>query len=212
MKATLTHLTAFLVGVIALPILLLVITQFDPNLVRPVARAIIPLFIKVLTAQPTTESNASHNLKIAKTELDRFYSLGPAAKYEFNQENIVDAKKYATELAALTPKYAKNWNYGNAVQDSNLVLGRIAIRDGNLDAAKVFLAEEAKSQGSPQMDSFGPNVSLAKDLLEKGEREAVINYFTACKTFWKGHDGKLDDWIASAKAGNIPDFGANLIY
>ncbi len=62
------------------------------------------------------------------------------------------------------------------------------------------------------MDSFGPNVSLAKDLLAKGETDAVVNYFTACKVFWKMEDGKLDDWIASARAGNTSDFGANLAY
>jgi len=32
---------------------------------------------------------------------------------------------------------------------------------------------------------FGPNVSLAKDLIEKGERDTVVEYFEACRKFWK---------------------------
>jgi len=31
------------------------------------------------------------------------------------------------ELERLAPKYRKDWNYGNAVQDFNLVLGRLAL-------------------------------------------------------------------------------------
>ncbi|MEI6277995.1 MAG: hypothetical protein WCQ16_01270 [Verrucomicrobiae bacterium] len=204
MKTILTHIAAFIAGVITLPVVLFITVKAAPDA--------IPHLAKVLISRTTSRAHGSAALKTAKTEEERFYFLGAAAKEEFNKGNIGDAKKYATELSTLTPKYTKNWNYGNAIQDSNLVLGRIAIRDGNIEAAKVYLSEEAKSPGSPQMDSFGPNVSLAKDLLEKGETEVVVSYFTACKIFWKMQNGKLDDWIASAKAGNIPDFGANLVY
>jgi hypothetical protein len=62
------------------------------------------------------------------------------------------------------------------------------------------------------MNSFGPNMSLAKDLLEKGEREVVLEYFELCRKFWKLHTGRLDDWSRDVKAGRIPDFGANLVY
>jgi len=201
---TLTHIAAFIAGVIALPVVLLITVKVAPDA--------IPNLAKALISRTASKAHGTAALMTAKTEEERFYYLGAAAKEEFNKGHISDAKNYATELATLAPKYTKNWNYGNAIQDANLVLGRIAVRDGNIEAAKSYLSEEAKSPGSPQMDSFGPNVSLAKDLLEKKETEAVINYFTACKTFWKMHNGKLDDWIASVKAGNIPDFGANLVY
>ncbi len=50
---------------------------------------------------------------------------------------------------------------------------------------KKYLIAAGKSPGSPQMDSFGPNMTLAKDLLEKGERDAVLEYFMRCRKFWK---------------------------
>lgn len=204
MKTLITHLLAFIAGVIALPVLLFITIKASPDA--------IPHLMRTIVSQTSNNKRGSAALIAAKTEEERFYALGSAAKEQFVNGNIPEAKKNAEELAALTPKYKGNWNYGNAIQDSNLVLGRIAVRDGNIEAAKLYLSEEAKSPGSPQMDSFGPSVSLAKDLLEKGETDAVIKYFTACKVFWKMNNGKLDDWTASAKAGNIPDFGANLVY
>jgi hypothetical protein len=114
-------------------------------------------------------------------------------------------------LIALLPKFHGNWNYGNAVQDANLVLGGIAVREERIFDAKRYLIEAGKSPGSPQMDSFGPNMSLAKDLLEKGEREVVVEYLNLCRYFWKMHDGRLDTWIQQAKKGETPDFGAHLV-
>jgi hypothetical protein len=148
----------------------------------------------------------------ATTDEDRFYALDDAAKGSFESGKIEDARKYAAELLTLVPKFKGNWNYGNAVQDGNLVLGRIAVRDGKMDDAKKFLIQAGNSPGSPQMDSFGPNMSLAKDLLQKGERDTVLQYFTLCRRFWNMDYGKLNQWTDEVKAGTIPDFGANLVY
>ncbi|MEM8947647.1 MAG: RNA polymerase subunit sigma-24, partial [Planctomycetota bacterium] len=65
---------------------------------------------------------------------------------------------------------------------------------------------------SPQMDSFGPNMTLAKELLEKGEKEVVLEYFELCRTFWDMGHGRLDQWAKDVKAGNTPVFGPNLLY
>src|SRR5207342_3430394 len=106
-----------------------------------------------------------------------------------------EARKAADELLKLLPSFPGDWNYGNAIQDSNLVLGRIAVREGRIDDAKKHLLAAGASPGSPQMDSFGPNMSLAKDLLQKGERDVVLEYFELCRRFWRMHRGQLDQWI-----------------
>ncbi len=155
---------------------------------------------------------AMHDLQNARTPEQRFYALDGAAKRSFETGKIEEARNFATELMALTPKYTNDWNYGNAVQDANLVLGRIAVRDGKIAEAKKFLAASGKSNGSPQMNSFGPNMSLALDLLLAGERDAVLEHFIRCREFWKFHPEKLDGWMQEVMAGKTPDFGANLIY
>jgi tetratricopeptide (TPR) repeat protein len=156
--------------------------------------------------------SATQKLAQAKTDEERFYALNDAAKESFVLGNTEAAGKYASNLLALLPQFPNDWNYGNAVQDGNLVLGRIAVREGRIEEAKRYLRESGKSPGSPQMNSFGPNMSLAKDLLEKGQREVVLEYFELCRKFWKMDQGQLDQWSQQVKAGKIPDFGANLVY
>ena len=204
MKPILTHLLAFILGFIALPVIIFVTFQISPDT--------IPNLIKNAISNNGPRERGVAALQKAKTEEERYYALGDAAKQAFTNGDYADAKTYAVELATLTPKYKGNWNYGNAIQDSNIVLGRLALKEGRVEDAKTHLIEAGKSPGSPQMDSFGPNMSLAKDLLEHGEKEVVVEYFTLCKSFWEMHRGRLDEWIVLVQAGRIPNFGANLVY
>jgi predicted S18 family serine protease len=157
---------------------------------------------------------AIHALQQAKNEKERFYALDDAAKESLNIGKKDEAKAYADELATLMDKYKDDANYGNAVQDVNIVLGRLALAEGRLDEAKADLLKAGKSPGSWTMNSFGPNMSLAKELLEKGERDVVLEYFDLCRRFWSMNmnDGKLDQWSQDVKAGKMPSFGANLEY
>jgi hypothetical protein len=96
------------------------------------------------------------------------------------------------------------------VHHGNLILGRIALRDGDMEKAKEHLLAAGQTPGSPQLNSFGPNMALARELLEKGEKQAVLEYFERCGSFWKR--AELESWARDVKAGEIPDFGANLDY
>jgi hypothetical protein len=156
--------------------------------------------------------SASEKLAKAKTDQERFYALNDAAKQSFVVGKTEDARSYASNLLALLPQFPNDWNYGNAVQDANLVLGRIAVREGRMEDAKRHLLEAGNTSGSPQMNSFGPNMSLAKDLVEKGERDVVLEYFELCRKFWRMDRGRLDQWSQDVKGGKTPDFGANLVY
>jgi len=156
--------------------------------------------------------SASEKLAKAKTDQERFYALNDAAKQSFVLGKTEAAGRYASNLLALLPQFPNDWNYGNAVQDANLVLGRIAVQEGRMEDAKRHLLEAGKSPGSPVMNSFGPNMSLAKDLIEKGERAVVLEYFELCRKFWQMDNGRLEQWSRDMKAGKTPDFGATLVY
>jgi hypothetical protein len=157
-------------------------------------------------------AEVSQVLATASTDEARFYALGDAAKNSFVLGKTDDARRYADELLSLMPKFPDNWNYGNAVHDGNLVLGRLAVSEGRIDDAKRCFLAAGDSPGSPQMNSFGPNMSLAKDLLAKGERDAVLDYFERCRKFWSLDWGKLDEWSDAVRARHSPDFGDNLAY
>ncbi|MGB0579559.1 MAG: tetratricopeptide repeat protein [Limisphaerales bacterium] len=152
------------------------------------------------------------DLSVAKNENERFYALNGAAKNALAAGKTRDAIKLAEELEKLAPKYQDDWNYGNAVQVANHVLGRIALSKGDVAEAKKRLLASADSEGSPQMNSFGPNMQLARELLAKGERDTVLKYFELCRKFWMMGGGSLDRWTQEVKAGKTPDFGANLSY
>ena len=143
-------------------------------------------------------------------EDSKYNSLSDLAKTAFEAGEFDKARTYATDLLERAKGERKGWNYGNAIHFGNLVLGRIALKDGDLEKAKAYLLASGKTPGSPQLDSFGPNMLLAKDLLEKGERKAVLQYFDECATFWKRPE--LKEWTAAVKLGKIPDFGGNLDY
>ncbi len=143
---------------------------------------------------------------------DRFDQLVDIANDAFEADDTEKAEQYASELLQLAPQSKDHWNYGNAVHKGNLVMGRIALRRGDIPAAKRHLLAAGETPGSPQLDSFGPNMTLAKELLEKGEREVVLTYLESCAKFWKMGGDQLRSWTATIKGGGIPDFGANLLY
>jgi hypothetical protein len=58
------------------------------------------------------------------------------------------------------------------------------------------------------MDHFGPNFSLARDLLAVGSRDVVLKYCDEVAKFW--NDTRLKTWRAAIAAGQTPDFGDNL--
>jgi tetratricopeptide (TPR) repeat protein len=172
-----------------------------------------------LTADEVSNSTAAKSLEEYEkaqstdtSELSRFHRLDALAKSAFEAGEIKKASQYANELLETAQKYLKDWNYGNAVYYGNIVLGRIALKKGDVKQADEYLLKAGQTPGSPQLDSFGPNMSLAKELLEKGEEDTVLQYFELCRKFWHMDDGKLDQWQKEIKSGKIPNFGANLLY
>jgi len=151
-------------------------------------------------------------LTAATNGLERFEALRYAVKNAAQAGKSADVRGLAEELVLLAPQYKGYPGYGNAVQDSNHVLGRIALAEGNMAEAKKYLLASADSDGSPTMNSFGSNMTLAKEFLQKGEKDVVLQYFELCRIFWKRHTATLDDWTEDVKAGRIPNFGANLYY
>ncbi|WP_146580559.1 RNA polymerase subunit sigma-24 [Neorhodopirellula pilleata] len=135
--------------------------------------------------------------------------LAALAATAFEAGQIDDAKKFAEMMLV---DDATGWNRGNRIHHGNLVLGRIALTQGRIDEAKSRLLLAGKTNGSPQLNSFGPNMLLAKELLERGEKEVVLNYFELCKEFWKSPRRQLEHWIDVVKSDRIPEFGGNLAY
>ncbi|MBU4123734.1 RNA polymerase subunit sigma-24, partial [bacterium] len=147
-------------------------------------------------------------MKLTDNNFKRSFVLTEVAKVAFESGEYDKAELFALEL--LSNKH--NWDLGEAVHHGNLILGRIELKRGEVEKAKEYLINAGKTKGSASLNSFGPNMALAKELLDKGEQEVVLEYFKLCSKFWYDRRGKLKEWSKEIKSGKLPDFGANLYY
>jgi len=125
--------------------------------------------------------------------------------------DLKKAERYANE-ALVESKNGVFWWTGDAIHQGNIVLGRLALRNGDVGEAKRYLLLAGKTPGSTSLAAQGPNMALARDLLDHGESATVLQYLEECGSFWSGNRGKLAEWMALIRAGLKPDFGANLTY
>jgi hypothetical protein len=101
---------------------------------------------------------------------------------------------------------------GDALNKAHNFMGRVALHKGDLEKAKQELLAAGNVPGDGTLTSLGPNMALAKELLEKGEREVVLQYLDLCGKFWPYGSRQLAAWKLAVQNGNMPQFGANLIY
>ena len=145
--------------------------------------------------------------------MNRFYELSAKIRNAYQTEEYDETKILAFEYLNAASQNKGDWNYGNAIHVANIFLGLVALRESEIVKAKDCLIEAGNSPGSPQLNSFGPNMTLAKELLEIGEKDIVLRYLDLCKNFWKWYLRRpMAKWRKEINRGNIPEFGANLIY
>ncbi len=142
----------------------------------------------------------------------RFVGLLDAARRDLARRRYPQAEGKAGELLALAEQFHDDWDYGNAIHHGHLILGRVALVRGDVDRASRELIAAARTPGSPQLNSFGPNCRLALDLLRIGQSAPVLEFLQLCTTFWDPRFSQAAGWIKQIRAGETPDFGANLVY
>ena len=133
------------------------------------------------------------------------------AELALNERNYAKAQKIADKVVTEAFDGPNNWRRGNLLHNGFRIMGMAALENGDIEAAKAHLLNSAVTHmGSPQLNSFGPNMSLAQALLNQGEREFVLEYLNLCKRFWDTPE--LAGWIEEIEEGGTPNFGANLLY
>ena len=142
----------------------------------------------------------------------RWLLLNQIARTRLRLGLLQRAQSLSAELLGTAGGYKDDWNYGNAIHQANILLGRISLRRGNTDAAKRYLLSAGRTCGSPQLNSFGPNMTLANEMLATGQTSTVLEYLELCSVFWKSDFGKLDKWTTDIIGGQRPRFGPNMHY
>ena len=157
------------------------------------------------SAKALAEQERAYKLASACDKTDELSSLPEIA---YNADEFKKANEYSKRLLHAANSLVDDVCNESTISDmrhtSHSILGRIALRNGDSDAAITHLSEAANVKGSPVLCSFGPSMSLAKELLEKGFEQPVLSYLKKCQTFWTNDRGKLNQWRGDIDGGNIP--------
>jgi hypothetical protein len=128
------------------------------------------------------------------------------ANLAFDVKGDEAAKTYATQALDLAPQQGDRTIEGTAVgpeaiHDANDVLGRVALRSGNLQQARDCLLKAGATPGGGRMSIVGPRMLLAQELLDRGEHDVVLQYLEKIKPSWGRGTVQLDQWIAAIRTG-----------
>lgn len=139
--------------------------------------------------------------------LPRLLTMEACANADLNVGRTERAAQWAQQLLALAEGHEDDRNYGCAIHTGNIILGRIALQRDDIQAGKRHLLAAGDTPGSPTLDSFGPDMLLASQLLALGETETVLQYLDECQAFW--HRDELRQWKLAIARNESPDFEAN---
>jgi len=154
-------------------------------------------------------------LRLRQPELERFMRIDRLATEAYGKGRQPEAEALASEGLVLAERYANNWNYGNVIHNNHQILGLLRLREGKREEATESLLAAGRTPGSPQLNSFGPKMVLATELLRRGEREMVLQYLDLVAQFWTkksapypevGIENKrlIKQWKTEIKAGRLP--------
>lgn len=127
----------------------------------------------------------------------------------FHSKDIEKVLKMGKNLLLIPDRYSQYFWYGNLCHAVHIIMGKTYLASGDIKNAVVHLIKSVDNKCiehsvdqkySPQLNSFGPDRSLAFDLYQEGERDSIILFFEKTKTFW---DSGLEDGLIEMAINNI---------
>ena len=149
---------------------------------------------KALAAAP----NPSARISVLPVLAQQYLSAGNTARAAEAAHEVLNADQNTLN------------QYGSAVFAAHTVLGRIALRHGDVKEAASHLLAAGRVLSGQQFGSYGPNDwSLAEELLAAGDRDSVLAYLDLVRDVWKSDNGRLDTWASTIRSGGTPHFDPN---
>jgi hypothetical protein len=129
----------------------------------------------------------------------------------FHSNNLRLANQYANEILEFASQKMDDPNVGDALHAGHTVLGLLALKLNDIATAVEQLQASAQIPSSAVLHSFGPQMWLAKALLENSETQAVIDFLNQCGSFWTRGTLWIEVWQKKILKGRIPNFSSNLL-
>lgn len=96
------------------------------------------------------------------------------------------AEAVAHELLAEATNEEEVWPEGDRRHMAHTLLGHVCLRRGDIDGAAMELVRSAQVEATPVLGSFGPDLSLAWQLLLAGRADEVAQFAQLFSRFWDG--------------------------
>ena len=119
------------------------------------------------------------SLAQVREESSRFAALVGLPRIALQAGDLEKARRYAEELLAAGPAQKDAASRGLAHYEGSIVLGWVALLLGHAATAKAWLIWAVTPAGRETRFIFGPrgpDLSLAKALLDRGERQAFLDF------------------------------------
>jgi hypothetical protein len=116
------------------------------------------------------------------------------------------SRTFANSLLTLAPKIVSHPRYGTAINRAHMVLASLAWRDHDRAGALQQLDEAGRAPVSEEL-IYGRGQAgwpILRDLIEAGERPAVVEYLDRMAATSLAEGGQLRDWAAAISRGETP--------
>jgi hypothetical protein len=138
------------------------------------------------------------------SQFDRLKWLRSEIEQAPLRDKIDETESKARELLALAAQNTNDPEYGNAIFFANLTLGDAALRRGDKREAARSLLAASEAPPTDRLRYGYIDVTLARQLVDWGEREAVAQFLERCSRFnRRGKD--MAEWAAQIRQGINPD-------
>jgi hypothetical protein len=134
---------------------------------------------------------------VAAFAKDGVHSLLVVAEFDAGDDTA--AERDAQRLLASAPRDGSFYNVAQTV------LGRVAAAKGDLKEAKKRLIASITMPNQLKNASFQPNMTLAQDVYDAGDRDTVIQFLEASRNVWKFDRGRIDRMISFVKKSPSAD-------
>ena len=140
------------------------------------------------------------------SQSDQMYLLRGQTESAFWDGKMDEAESKARELLALAARNTNDPKYGNAIFFANLSLGHVMLRRGEKRQAAGYLLAASNAPPTDDLRYGYIDMTLARQLVDLGEREAVAQFLDRCAEFnYRGKE--MAEWAAQIRIGINPDLG-----
>lgn len=117
-------------------------------------------------------------------EMYRLGKLPPLIRKTWRKGDHNQAEILANEYLVLVEQFKNDPNYRDGMQLSHQIKGLLRLKEGAVEQAGEHLLEAGRSPSFLQLEYYGPRMTLARELLLKGEKQIVLQYLDLLTDSW----------------------------